>query len=231
MKNSKKLLFGFALCAMVFTACKDDDEGDTPAATPVTTTPSTTTGDGYTLIATDATGDVNGAPADATKIEYKQDSASGTVAFRITAVDVSKFAKSPSADFGFNLPNGTTDNVTPGIAAGGGNPTTKVHRTGNVYTDTDGSAPSTYTYMQNFATNSISRNNSQTGDLCSGNACIDINTVTAKNWIIYTFDREDIISDAEMGGNSATIKLVANLGSNIGWNDLITDGGTFTVTK
>lgn len=71
-------------------------------------------------------------------------------------------------------------------------------------------------------------------------ACAYINIAvppTGEGQITYTFKRTDIITDLEMGGNSATIGLVMNLGANFFNHNPIThvqDGSstsTFTITK
>lgn len=177
-------------------------------------------------IITDATGD-SGAH-DATLLEYQYDFGTDQVEFRINTVDSGPYADSPAADFSFQLPFGLDSGAPAGAHWSS---TTAVHKTAYIYCDAGGVPPSSYTYAWPLE---IQETSSGTV-LCGG--CVSIFTDVLANQITYTFNRTDIITDTEMGGlSTATIGLVANLGSDGGWDDAIThtSGGpsssTFTIT-
>jgi hypothetical protein len=177
-------------------------------------------GQTWTNIATDPSGDSGG--LDATGIDYWYDDVNDQVQFRITVTNLSSYSSGPAADFSFQLPNGLDSGAPTGTHWT--TPGTPVHKTGYVYCDAGGSAPSNYT----FATWPIViEETSNQNVLCSN--CISVMADVANNSLIYTFDRQDIITDTEMGGNSATILLVANAGHDVGWDDNITSGSSFTI--
>lgn len=181
----------------------------------------------WTEIATDATGDSGG--LEAVALEYLYDEAEDEVRFRVTVTNLASYSTGPAADFSFNLPSGLDS----------GNPTgthwsspTPVHKTAYIYCDPGGSAPDSYTYS------SWSQRIEETGStdvLCSN--CVDIFVDVPNNQITYTFDRTDIITDTEMGGETEVeIGLVMNVGHDVGWDDAVThsSGGassaTFTIS-
>ena len=184
----------------------------------------------WTTIITDAAGDATMSGLDGTTLEYQYDQANEKVRFRITCANLATHSSSPSADFSFALPNGLVSGNPSGVHW---TSTTPVHKTSYIYADNGGSAPSNYTFTS--WANRIEESASLT-ILCAS-ACVDINVDVPNNQITYTFDRTDIITDAEMAGSSATIGLVMNVGNNVGWADAIThaSGGasasSFTITQ
>lgn len=187
----------------------------------------------FRLLAADGIGDAGGG-LDASQIEFKYDPAADELAFRITALNLSSFASSPSVDLSFQLPNGTDSNDLPGTPFRGN---TLTHRTAAVYADAGGAPPTSYTFLNvaGFARNSIvltSDNFDQISPICAtGNNCVDIVVDVPNNTITCTMDRKSIISDTEVGSSkTAKIQLVANVGFEIQNNDLITDGTEFSIT-
>ena len=170
----------------------------------------------WTNIATDPSGDSGG--PDATSIDYWYDDVNDEVSFRITTTNLASYSTGPAADFSFQLPNGLDSGDPPG--AHWTTPGTPVHKIGYVYADIGGSAPSNYTFTSWGQYIEIASTNVQ---LCSN--CISIVADVPNNHLIYTMAREDIITDTEMGGNSATIVLVANVGHDVGWDDGEGGGG------
>ena len=181
----------------------------------------------WTSIATDPAGDAANNGLDAIGIEYQYDAVDDVVRFKVEFSNLSSFGDSPSADFSFGLPNGTENNDPPGYHWTDTNQITLVHRTAAIYCDTGGAPPSNYTYIQSQATNSIYLTSNPSVVSCQN--CIAIVVDPTNNIIVYTIARSKIINNVEMGGNSATIKLVANVGHNIGWDDNITVTGSFMI--
>jgi hypothetical protein len=187
----------------------------------------------WTTLITDASGDASGGGLDGTVLEYRYDEPNDKVLFRITCTNLSMHSGTPSADFSFALPNGLDSGGPTGTHWTSSTP---VHKTAASYADPGGSAPSTYTFSSMGAWQDEIVETSSGASLCAS-TCVAINTNVAMNQITYTFDRTGIITDTEMGGNSAIVGLVMNVGNNIGWADAIThsQGGasniTFTITK
>lgn len=167
----------------------------------------------WTTIITDASGDSG--DIDATALEYQYDANTEEVLFRVTLTNLSSYSSGPAADFSFNLPSGLESGAQSGTHWSS---TTAVHKTAYVYCDPGGTAPSSYTY--NTWSQRIEET-STTNLICSN--CIDIDVDVPANQITYTFDRQDIISDAEVGGaTSVDIGLVMNVGHDVAWNDAVT---------
>ena len=191
-------------------------------------------GTSWHLIANDPTGDAmtfnNNDGADATALHFRFDPVTDLLTFRITATNVSVFSSSPAADFVFGLPNGTDNGDPTGFHWFDEEFETPGHRTAYIYPDPAGSAPSTYTYneLAAGAANRIVLTHDQS--ITCGEICIDLEVDEANNWLFYTFNRTDIITDTEMGGETATIALLANLGQELGWNDNITTNASFTIS-
>lgn len=178
-------------------------------------------GQTWTNIASDPAGDSGG--LEATGIDYWYDDVNDQVQFRITVTNLAAYSTGPAADFSFQLPNGLDSGGPTGTHWT--TPGTPVHKTAYVYCDPGGSAPSNYTFTS--WANEIEETGSMTS-LCTN--CVSVMADVANNALIYTFDRQDIITDTEMGGNSATILLVANAGHDVGWDDNITSGDPFTIS-
>lgn len=175
----------------------------------------------WTTIDTDPSGDSNG--LDGTTLEYQYDQSLDQVQFRVTTTNLASFSTGPAADFSFQLPNGLESGAASGTHWTSSTP---VHKTAYIYCDAGGSAPSNYTYS---SWSQRIEETSTMNSLCSN--CVTINADVPNNQITYTFDRKDIITDVEMGGsNTATIVLVHNLGHDVGWDDNITETGSFTIT-
>lgn len=175
----------------------------------------------WTTVDTDASGDSGG--LDGTTLEYQYDQSQDEVSFRITTTNLASYSSGPAADFSFQLPNG----LESGNAAGTHwTSNTTVHKTAYIYCDAGGSAPSNYT----FGTWALRIEETSTQNVLCSN-CVTINADVAANQITYVFKRKDIISDAEMGAsNSATITLVHNVGHDVGWDDNVTETGTFMIS-
>ncbi len=190
----------------------------------------------FVQLATDATGDsqhMGGPGLDASKIEYKYDKTTDKIEFRITTTNLSQFASSPSVDFNFQLPNGTENSIPPAMPFRGN---TMTHKSAALYADDGGSAPSSYSYNNTtgFARNNIlytTNNVSGSNPICStGSNCITINVDVTNNTITCSMDRDNVITDAEIGSSKlAKIKLVANVGFQRSNNDLVVDGAEFTI--
>lgn len=178
-------------------------------------------GQTWTNIATDPAGDA-GAGLDATALDYWYDALNDQVQFRITTTNLASFSTGPAADFSFQLPNGTDGNDPTGTHWT--TPGTPVHKTGAIYCDPGGSAPSNYTFT-NWPNGMVIT--STAAVLCTN--CISIMADVPNNQLIYTFDRTDIITDTEMGGTSATLVVVANAGHDVMWDDNITGNGMMTI--
>ena len=161
----------------------------------------------WTTIATDPGGDSGG--LEATSLEFQYDDAQDKVMFRMNVTNLSTYSSGPAADFNFQLPNGLESGKPSGTHWSS---TTPVHKSAFIYCDAGGTAPSNYTY--NSWSQRIEETNSK-DVLCMN--CVTINVDVANNQITYTFDRKDIISDAEFGGkDTAVITLVANAGHECG---------------
>ncbi len=236
----KKLILVISVVAITFfSGCNKDDDKEVVATCSDGIQNGTETGIdcggicnscsglAWTQIATDPSGDAANNGLDAIGLEYQYDNVADVVKFRVEFSNLSSFSDSPSADFSFGLPNGTDNNDPSGYHWTDTNHVTPVHRTAAIYCDTGGTPPSNYTYTQNQATNSIYLTATPSSVSCQN--CIAIVVDGATNFIVYTIDRNKIITNTEMGGNTATIKLVANVGHNIGWDDNITLTGVFTI--
>jgi len=241
MKNLSLLFSITVLSLLLYTGCKKEDSPEEVVATCLDGIMNGTEtgidcggscnscgGLSWTLIATDASGDAANSGLDAKKIEYQYDNTADEVRFRIELENLASFADSPSADFSFGLPNGTANNDPPGYHWVDENNVTPVHRTATIYCDTGGTPPSNYTYNQNFAANKIFLTSDESAVSCQN--CISILVDVANNYIIYTINRNQIITNSEITGDEAIIKLVANVGHDIGWDDNITLTGTFIIT-
>lgn len=175
----------------------------------------------WTTISIDELGDPG---LDATLLEYQHDALTDSVHFRVTCANLSTYSSGPSADFSFQLPNGLASGNASGTHW---TSTTAVHKTAFIYCDPGGSAPDNYTYSQ---WSQRIEETSTMVSLCSD--CVDIFVDVPADQITYSFDRKDIITDTEMGGSTATIGIVANVGHDVGWDDAIThaQGGASTAT-
>jgi hypothetical protein len=187
----------------------------------------------WTTLITDASGDATPGGLDGTVLEYQYDEPNDEVLFRIKFTNLAMHASTPSADFSFALPNGLDSGSPTGTHWTSSTP---VHKTAASYTDPGGLAPSSYTYSSMGTWQDQIAETSSSNVLC-GSGCVGIYTDVASNQITYTFDRNAIITDTEMGGNSAVIGLVMNVGNNIGWADGVTHAQngasnvSFTITK
>ncbi len=168
----------------------------------------------WTTISNDASGDSTG--MDATLLEYQYNTTTDQVLFRFTVNDLSTYSSGPAADFSFHLPNGLDSGANSGNHWSSSSP---VHKTATIYCNAGGTAPSSYTYPNDWPNEMFQAVDNTT--LCSN--CINIFTDVTTNQIIYTFDRTDIISNSEAGGsNIVTIGIVANVGHDVGWDDSVT---------
>lgn len=183
---------------------------------------------GWTMISLDNANDAVNSGMEAIGVSYRYDEPNDKVLFKIYIKNLSPFSSGPAADFSFGLPNGTDNGDSPGYHWSDQNQTTPVHRTAYVYCDPGGSAPSSYTYNIPSAQNRIEI--TSTGSTICSN-CIDIEASISDNWIVYTIDRNKIISDTEMGGDSALIKLVVNAGHDLFWDDNVVLNGSFLIVK
>lgn len=172
------------------------------------------------MIASDPAGDTGG--LDGLSLEYSYDPADDEVRFRITCANLADHSTGPAADFSFQLPNGLDSMDPPG--AHWTTPGTPVHKIGYIYADAGGSAPSNYTYNSWPVYIEVASTMEQ---LCTG--CIDVDADVPANQLVYRFDRADIITDTEMGGASATLTVVVNVGHDVGWDDNVTPGAEFTI--
>ena len=241
MKLFNKIFFSALILGVSFIGCSDDDDDDNP-------TPAANTGGGtgggvqadltvngmdFFEIGTDPTGDANNG-LDATNIYYSYDSTSDSLHFLVKVVNLANFSSSPSIDFNFILPNGTDGNKPLANPFRG----SQSHKTASVYTDNGGTAPSTYTYTNvvGYAVNGIAYTDdvskSTTGSDLSGicSNCVSLVLDVTNNWIICGMDRNQVITDTEVGATkSAKITLSSNVGYQRGNNDLTTDGADFTI--
>ncbi|MCJ8292263.1 MAG: T9SS type A sorting domain-containing protein [Crocinitomicaceae bacterium] len=183
----------------------------------------------WTTLITDPANDqalINGSPGlDGTSLEYMYDAINDNVMFRITCTNLAAHSTTPSADFNFSLPNGLDSGNGSALFWSSSTP---VHKTAACYTATGGSAPSNYTYGQGW--HNVIEETATFNSLCA--SCVTIYTDVPANTITYTMPRTGIITNTEMGGNSATIGLVMNVGNNVSWSDAITNtsGGASAVT-
>lgn len=174
----------------------------------------------WTSIATDPGGDSGG--LDATALEYRYDELADQVWFRITCANLASYSSGPAADFSFQLPNGLDSMDPPG--AHWTTPGTPVHKIGYVYADAGGMAPANYTFNTWAVYIEVASTNEQ---LCTD--CISVVADVPANQLVYVFDRTDIITDTEMGGSSATLLAVVNVGHDVGWDDNVSSGASFTI--
>lgn len=174
----------------------------------------------WTLLTTDPSGDSGG--LDATALEYRYDEGEDMVWFRITCANLANYSTGPAADFSFQLPNGLDSGDPPG--AHWTTPGTPVHKIGYIYADAGGEAPADYTFTSWPVYIEVA---STQVPLC--NDCISVMADVPANQLVYGIARTDIITDTEMGGSSATVTLVANVGHDVGWDDNVTSGVEFTI--
>lgn len=176
-------------------------------------------------IATDASGDgiyFDGqnqvAGLDGLSLDYYYDQENDQVVFRFSVSELGSWASSPSADFSFFLPNGLESGAQAGQHWSSG--MSPVHKTAFAYADPGGSPPSSYVFGD-FPLEIVESYSFM--QLC--NDCISVELDVANNYMIYTFDRNGIITDAEMDGSStAQIGLVANVGFEQAWCDNVCGG-------
>lgn len=246
MKKYHKLFLIVVILGVTVTACSDDDE-DTPEdmTTPTTVIPTgsvdTTSISRYTSINVDAAADedsiftsqtAKAKGLDGTEILYLYNQDSDVLKFRIKMSNMSVAQTSPSVDLSFELPNGTTANDATTTPFRG---STQTHRTATAYANVaGGAAPSSYSYTTNDAngvslTTQLYDNPSNYQGVCAN--CVGVNVDLANNWMTITIDRNEIITDAEVGSSkTASINLVANVGRLSQNSDLVADGETFTIT-
>lgn len=177
----------------------------------------------FTLITNDAAGDAGG-ELDGTALHFWYEQTQDLVTFRVTCANLASFSTGPAADFSFGLPNG----MDGGFPAGAHwtTPGTPVHKIASIYADPGGIPPGSYSF-NTVPVNIVVASNGQV--LCAS-SCASLTADVANNHLYFTFNREDIISDTEMGGSSATIVVVANIGHDLGWDDNISATGTMTLS-
>lgn len=221
---------------VIVISCGDDDDG-TPNPNNNNNTNNNNNnnnnGNEFMTIATDPTGDAGGG-LDATEIEYMYDATTDEILFRVTVIDLVQNSSSPSLDFNFKLPNGT-DGSRPLASPFRGS--TMTHKSAAIYTDDGGNPPSNYTFNNTagFARNNVlyTVNNLSGADPICNTAenCIFMELDVTNNTILCVIARDNVITDSEMGSsNTATIELVANVGTHRQNNDLVADGVEFTIT-
>lgn len=179
----------------------------------------------WTSVNTDVQGDVTAGGTDGKELFYYYDDAADSIWFRVDIFSTSN----PSGNFGvnvmINIPGGGSTFNFWGNAPNN-NPFHKL-----VTTWVTGSAPSNYSGTIGIA-NATGVNTNNFTNLHNNNIDITYNAGASAHTIILGMRRADLITDAEMGGNSITVQIAAATGLSTAWqDDIYSPTGTMTFSK